>query len=595
MGMLFLYIKELYFLSRLKFIMNIMLMIILGMLEGIGVVMIIPLLIVAGIIPGMQDGSEWTFRLRYFFQSIGLPLNLPVVLLLYTGIHFGQSWLQRCQAMFNFNIQQSFGVILSVRLFRAVAYAEWQLLLSKTKSDITHIITSELMRVYSGINNFLQLLSTALITVIQILIAFMIAPGLTCLVLTGAFILFLCLQTFVKRSRKMGEEISNLNRDLFFDLTEHLNGIKEIKSYGVEAGQVDNFIRIRKKMKSNLKGFYTLQTRTDMLYKVGAAIFVSLSLFGAIEIFKLNPQDFVMISLISARLWPKLSAFQVGLQNINTMLPAFRSAKELEQQCLAARENLSQNDSFTKMELKAGVEFRKVSFYYDAARLNCAIEETDFMIPAGKTTALVGASGSGKSTLVDLLIGLLIPSKGEILVDGKPLPDNLRSWRNSIGYVPQDAFLFNASIKENLLWVCPDVTEENMWDALRFASVASVVAKLPDGLDTVVGDRGVRLSGGERQRIVLARALLRKPAVLILDEATSSLDSENEKKIQQAIENLQGKMTIVVIAHRISTIRNADQIVVLDRGRIVEQGSYRFLMKKNGSRFQTLASSYVEC
>jgi len=570
------------------------LMVLLGMLEGIGILMIIPLLIVAGIIPGMQAGSGLTSLVNQFFQNIGVPLSLAVVLLLYTGLNFGQSWLQRCQSLLNFDIQQSFGVFLSVRLFRAVAYAEWQILISKTKSDITHVLISELLRVYSGVGYFLQMITTALITIIQIVIAFMIAPVLTCLVMAGAFILFMFLQTFVKESRRTGQDISNLNRNLLFDLTEHLNGIKEIKSYGIEAAQIHNFIKTRKMIKKNLTRFIKIQTRTDMLYKVGAAVFISIFLYCAIKIFNLNPQEFIIISVISARLWPKLSSFQTGLQNINMTLPAFRAAKELENQCLAARENLPEDETLKRINLKRGVEFRDVSFYYDSTRAKYAVERANFILPAGTTTAFVGVSGAGKSTLVDLLIGLLTPKKGEILVDGEPLLENLRLWRNSIGYVPQDALLFNASIRENLSWVCPYVSEKEMWESLRLAAVDSFVRNLPDGLDTVVGDRGIRLSGGERQRIVLARALLRKPSVLILDEATSSLDSENEKRIQQAIENLQGKMTIVVIAHRISTIRNADRILVMEQGRIVEQGNYQSLMKNRDSRFHALACFYAD-
>jgi ATP-binding cassette subfamily C protein len=274
------------------------------------------------------------------------------------------------------------------------------------------------------------------------------------------------------------------------------------------------------------------------------------------------------------------------------VLPAFQKVKEMEEECNAARENLPETEA-GRIELKRGVEFRNVSFHYDSDRAGYAVKDVDFVLPAGTTTAFVGVSGAGKSTLVDLLIGLLTPQKGAVLIDGAPLSENLRSWRNSIGYVPQDALLFNASIRKNLLWICPEASEEEMWEALRLAAVDSFVGSLPGGLDTVVGDRGVRLSGGERQRIVLARALLRKPSVLILDEATSSLDSENEKRIQQAVENLQGQMTIVVIAHRISTIRNADRIIVLEQGQIAETGDYVSLIKKGG-RFQTLASLFTD-
>ncbi|HAG10545.1 MAG TPA: ABC transporter ATP-binding protein [Desulfotomaculum sp.] len=594
MDILLIYVRELFDLSPKKLIINMMLMVVLGIIEGIGILMIIPLLMVSGIIPGIQESSGLTFWLNHIFQVAGVPLNLPVILLLYIGLNFGQSWLQRFQTMLNFDIQQSFAVFLSSRLFRAVAYAEWQLLISKTKSDIANVIINELIRVYSGVNFFLQIITNSLITLIQIIFAFFISPALTCLVIAGAFILFMSLQTFTKESRRMGQHISDLNRDLLFDLTEHLNGIKEIKSYGVEAAQIRNFVNTRNMMKENLVRFNAIQTRTAMAYKVGAAIFISLFLFSAIEIFKPNPQVLIIIAVISARLWPRLASFQTGLQNINMTLPAFRTAKELENQCLAARENLPEEGSMRRMELRYGVEFRNVSFFYDSNRISCAVKEVNFKLPVGTTTAFVGVSGAGKSTLVDLLIGLLTPKEGDILIDGDPLLDNLRPWRNSIGYVPQDALLFNASIRDNLLWACPDAAEDDIWESLRLAAIDSFIGSLPNGLDTVVGDRGVRLSGGERQRVVLARALLRKPSVLILDEATSSLDSENETRIQQAIENLQGKMTIVIIAHRISTIRNADQIFVLEQGQIVEQGNYQSLTKNKDGRFYALASQYSD-
>lgn len=175
-------------------------------------------------------------------------------------------------------------------------------------------------------------------------------------------------------------------------------------------------------------------------------------------------------------------------------------------------------------------------------------------------TAIVGKSGAGKSTLIDLLMGLLQPEKGQVLLDGIPLNgDNVNAWRRALSYVPQEPFLFNVSIRENLLLVEPRANEKQLWEALEFAAAAEFVKKLPQGLDTHIGDRGVRLSGGERQRLVLARAILRKPEILILDEATSALDTENEAKIQEALEQLKGTTTIIVIAHRLSTIRNADQ------------------------------------
>jgi ABC-type multidrug transport system fused ATPase/permease subunit len=198
--------------------------------------------------------------------------------------------------------------------------------------------------------------------------------------------------------------------------------------------------------------------------------------------------------------------------------------------------------------------------------------------------ALVGRSGAGKTTLVDVLMGFYEPTSGAVLVDGVPLQDlDINSWRGHIGFVPQDAFLFNMSLRENLLWSKTDATEEQLRQACLQANAIEFIEKLPQGYDTLVGERGVRLSGGQRQRIALARALLRQPEVLILDEATSALDSHSERMIQESIEKISQHTTIVVIAHRLSTIQKADCIYVLDEGRVVESGSFGELMRRDGN------------
>ena len=200
------------------------------------------------------------------------------------------------------------------------------------------------------------------------------------------------------------------------------------------------------------------------------------------------------------------------------------------------------------------------------------MQDANVVIPARSMTAIVGPSGAGKSTMADLLLGLLSPEQGMVSIDGQPLTgEHLHRWRRSVGYVPQDTFLFHDTIRSNLLWALPNAKEADLWSALRLAAADAFVSRIPGGLDAVVGDRGIRLSGGERQRIALARALLRKPSLLLLDEATSALDSENERQIQQAINQLHGELTIVVIAHRSSTILRADKIVTLSEGRIVKK------------------------
>ena len=214
------------------------------------------------------------------------------------------------------------------------------------------------------------------------------------------------------------------------------------------------------------------------------------------------------------------------------------------------------------------------------------------IIRAHATTAIVGPSGAGKSTFADLLMGLLSPSSGQLLVDDVPLsPERLQAWRSQIGYVAQETFLFHDTVRANLAWASPGADDGAVWRALEQAAAADFVRALPAGLDTIVGDRGVLLSGGERQRLSLARALLRQPQLLILDEATSSLDSENERRIQAAIDHLHEQITIVVITHRLSTIRNADMIYVVERGRVVESGSWPALLTGAVGRFRALCDA----
>jgi ABC-type multidrug transport system fused ATPase/permease subunit len=197
--------------------------------------------------------------------------------------------------------------------------------------------------------------------------------------------------------------------------------------------------------------------------------------------------------------------------------------------------------------------------------------------------AIVGESGSGKSTVLDLLMGFYEPVQGEVLLDDIPLSQyDIYSFRHKIGFVPQDTVLFNATVRENLRWGKDDVSQQEMDNACKQAHAYEFIMELPQGYDTEVGDRGVRLSGGQRQRIALARAIMRKPELLLLDEATSALDSQSELLIQQAINDIARQTTIVIVAHRLSTIASADYIYVMENGIIVEHGAYRDLVERNG-------------
>jgi ATP-binding cassette subfamily C protein len=213
-------------------------------------------------------------------------------------------------------------------------------------------------------------------------------------------------------------------------------------------------------------------------------------------------------------------------------------------------------------------------------------------LPTGSTLALAGPSGAGKTTVADLVAGLMVPSSGRVCVGGQELTrERLAGWRQAIALVPQEPFMFHDTIAANLRFARSEATDRELWEALRVANVAEFVAALPEGLETIVGDQGLRLSGGERQRLALARALLRQPDLLILDEATSSLDTENELAIRVALSELHGRTTMLLIAHRLSTVSEADRIAVLDGGQVVETGSWSELAGREAGRLQSLIAA----
>jgi ATP-binding cassette subfamily C protein len=279
--------------------------------------------------------------------------------------------------------------------------------------------------------------------------------------------------------------------------------------------------------------------------------------------------------IIFARLLPMIDTLHRHYQSHLHMLPAFITIHELEARYRAAAEmpgpppappstsaqspTTGPSSHTASLTLQHGISLRNLLFRHDPNRATPTLTLDNLWLPARRTTAIIGPSGAGKSTLADLLCGLLRPEQGKIQVDGQTLEgEHRRAWRRQIAYVPQEVFLFHGTIRDNLLWANPRVDDAALWQALHQVAAADFVARLPRGLDTSVGERGIHLSGGERQRIALARALLRQPLLLILDEATSALDTGNEERIRDALAGLHGALTLVIIAHRLSTIRHAD-------------------------------------
>jgi ABC-type multidrug transport system fused ATPase/permease subunit len=278
------------------------------------------------------------------------------------------------------------------------------------------------------------------------------------------------------------------------------------------------------------------------------------------------------------RLSPRLSNLQANQSLVLSLVPSLRRVDEYTESATAHRER---SGDTSLGQFSNAIELRDVSFSYDAT--HPVLHHVDLAIPCGESTAIVGPSGAGKTTVMDLIMGLLLPDSGDILVDGTALRDmRLSDWRSQIGYVPQDASFFHATVAENIAWGLADVSRDDVVGAAELADADEFIRCFPEGYDTIIGDRGMRMSGGQRQRLALARAIVRKPSILVLDEATSALDAESEEKVQRAVDRLSGSLTVLIVTHRLATVTGCSTIYVLIGGRLVESGSWDELLAKKG-------------
>ncbi|MBP7175557.1 MAG: ABC transporter ATP-binding protein [Thermoclostridium sp.] len=588
MKVIFKYIRSLFQYSKCKLILNFLFMVLEGITSGFGILMLVPMLSLTGIseqsstIPLVNGAFQ-------FLKSFTPSLQLVIVLGIYLVLIIFQAMLSRKLTLLNTELIQGYTKYLRVTLFQSLVKAEWSCFIGKKKSDITNAFTNEISKIASGTIFFLRISSQIVLAIFQLVVALMMSVPMTCLVLLCGILALVLMKTSFLRSKKLGGSQRIISQELVSRITEQLNGVKEVKSYGIEHSQMESFQEITEKAERNMVAFTKLQSTTSMYYKISAAVVISILFYAATIFLKIESTALLIILYIFARLWPVFSSFQNNLQNLLVMIPSYVSLNAMIDELKANTEKINPETApnGTRM-VSYAIRFEDVCFQYQSAG-EFELKNLNFVIPAKSTVAFVGKSGSGKSTIVDLLLGLLKPTKGIIKADDKVIDEaSLHQWRNSIGYVPQDPFLFNDTIRENLMRFSPTATDEQVRRALQLSDAMEFIEPLPQGLDTVVGDNGVKLSGGQRQRIVLARALLKEPEILVLDEATSALDNESEFRIQKAVEVLSGKLTMIIIAHRLTTIRNSDLIFVVDQGEIVEQGSYDELSKIENGNFRRM-------
>lgn len=447
-------------------------------------------------------------------------------------------------------------------------------------------LVSRVMTDVEGVRNLVgtglvQLVGGILTAVISIGVLISISPMMTLFILLPMSIFgFITLKAF-SYIRPIFRERGKLNAEVTGRLTETLNGVRVIKGFNAEQQEIQIFEAGVERLFQNVKKSLTSTSlvTSSGTFLVGLA---SVGIMGLSGYFNLSPGDFLKFTMFMVFMIAPI----VQMSNIGSQLTEAFAGLDRTEELL----NVPPEDDGTSRPVKIGpikgeILYNQVWFEYEEGKP--VLKDVSFRAEPGSVTALVGTSGSGKTTIAGLAASYLVPTKGTITVDGTDLSKvSLNSYRSQLGVVLQDDFLFEGTIRENILFPRPEATEDQLQIAVKAAHVNEFTDRFEKGLDTLIGERGVKLSGGQRQRIAIARAILADPRILILDEATSNLDTESEAYIQESLRSLMKGRTTFVIAHRLSTIRQADRILVIENGQIVEQGKHEELIAKNGRYFE---------
>lgn len=398
---------------------------------------------------------------------------------------------------------------------------------------------------------------------------------------------------FGKKLHNSGKDVQETLADVTSMLQETIQGVRIVRSFNRGAYEEKRFQKINKlSFTAAVRAIRQQSQMTPFVEFLAAIAVCTIIWYGGVSVIDgvMSTGELIAFLIYAINLANPTRRVAESVGNIQKSLAAADRVFSI----LDEQPEIQNKEDAKDIEVKAGrVEARHVSFSYEAG--NPVLTDLNFVAEPGQTIALVGPSGSGKTTIANLLPRFYDVTGGGIYIDGVDIRDStISSLREHIGLVPQDTLLFNTTIKENILYGRLDATDEEVWRAVKAANAEKFIRGLPNGIETKVGDRGLVLSGGQRQRIAIARAILKDPAILILDEATSALDTESEKIVQDALEKLMVGRTSFVIAHRLSTVKNADQIFVLNNGHIEESGTHNELMREGGLYYELYTMSMKE-
>ncbi len=552
--------------------------------EGFGVAMLFP--IMDFIEKGkdfavLAESSRMWMYIGRVFDLFSLPKTLIALMFIVFGLLMIRQLFNYLKTIYSRWITECINADIRSTGFKWFARAEMPFFDTHGVGELINVMTVDGIRAGGGISSFFTLLSAMVIFALYFVLLLILSPGMTVFAMVIMGFVGLILKSRIKKSGEIGSEVSKFNNRIASSLIERLNGIR-LLMLSATVEKEASFIRgLSEKIK--IDSYQLSKIKAKMEFVVDPMVIVAglTILYFSVEVFHMSLAKTGIFIFVLLRLMPYsrnifsarqvLAGFSGSLFRVNDLMNEARKASTIKGGILK------------ELKLHDGIRFEDVSFYYN---LNdgFALKNLKFTIPAGKMTALVGRSGAGKSTLIDLIPRLRVPFDGKIMIDGQSIEDiDLTTLRRSIAFVTQEGFLFNDTIENNIRYCKPESSMEEIIKVTKMAYADNFIQEFPDGYRTIVGERGIKLSGGQRQRIILARALLQEASIIILDEPTSSLDSESEQYIQRAMKEIRStrNITMIIIAHRLSTIKSADQIIVLDKGQVTECGSPGELIDKN--------------
>lgn len=551
-----------------------------GFLGGIGIGAIIPLFYIITKQTGTGTDSISNIISRVF-EFVHIPLSLSTIIALMIFLFAFKAIFLYLASHINAKIYVDYELETRERLFKKTLEADWPYLMHQKIGYLNSVLMDDVGGISGALHNFSAAVLTATSLITYAVIAINLSVPITLATLGLGLVLFLSLKPIFYQVRKLTKKTSETIKELSHHINQHVIGGKTIKSMSLEKNVLDKGISHFE----DLKNIRVEQHRYSLFFNT---FLEPISLLMIIIIFLVSYQNptfnivtFVAIIYLVQKMFSFIQSIQAKFNLINESLPIINILIGYEKELDKNQEFKGGNKKFS---FNKNIEFKNVSFEYSDKQ--GLISSLNLSINKGEMTAIIGPSGAGKTTIIDLVLRLLRPQNGEILIDGLNVNDiNLKSWHNNIGYVSQDIFLLNDTIENNIRFYDDSMGHEDIMEASKSANIYDFIETLPNKFETIVGERGIQLSGGQRQRIVLARVLARKPQILVLDEATSALDNESEHKIQEAIKNLRGKLTILIVAHRLTTVTHSDKILVLKDAIIAEEGSPQELLNNTESYF----------